>query len=68
MHCPDGKCDVAARIAAARAGKSGVGASLPLEPRDARNYMPTMPASNAQGGIGIGVIALAILVIIVMRK
>lgn len=93
-NCPDGKCDVAARIAAARAGRlAGTGKAplvgydaggrpiydvsqatpqfarpdvsmIPMEQRDARNYMPKLP--SAQSSFGIGAIAAVVLVIIIM--
>lgn len=75
--CKNGMCDVAARIAAARAGSRaspqagqarGTGAVIPMEQRDARRFMPSLPATNTQTGVSIGLIALAVLVVIVMGK
>lgn len=93
MECKNGKCDVAARIAAARAGRlAGTGKAplvgydaggrpiydvsqatpqfarpdvsmIPMEQRDARNFMPK-PATTS--GLGIGAIAAVVLVIIIM--
>lgn len=70
MQCKDGKCDVASRIAAARAGRArGTGSAIPMDQRVlAREFETTLPPASSQGGVGIGIIALAVLAVILMRK
>lgn len=68
-NCKNGKCDVAARIAAARAGKArGTGAIADFEAQQrAKDIMWGAKLPPATGsGIGIGLIAAAVLVVIIM--